>query len=129
MAEPAEQELINLTQRLLDSIAKADWKTYSELCDPSITCFEPEALGNLVAGMDFHRYYFDLGAGNTPRNTTLAAPHVRLLGDAAVVSYVRLTQRLNEAGAPITTAFEETRVWQKQKSGWKHVHFHRSPCK
>ena len=24
---------------------------------------------------------------------------------------------------------EETRVWQKQKNGWKHVHFHRSPLK
>lgn len=27
--------------------------------DPSLTCFEPEALGNLVTGMDFHKFYFD----------------------------------------------------------------------
>ncbi len=129
MTDTTEQELITLTHRLLASIAAADWKAYAELCDESITCFEPEALGHLVAGMDFHRYYFDLGASTSPRNTTIVAPHVRVLGDTAIVSYVRLTQRLDDAKSPVTTAFEETRVWQKQASGWKHVHFHRSPCK
>ncbi len=79
--------------------------------------------------MDFHRYYFALGGGQTPRSTTMASPHVRLLGDAAaVVSYVRLIQRINEEGAPVTSAFEETRVWQRQQGRWQHVHFHRSPC-
>ncbi len=80
MAESTEQELIRLTQQLLDSIAQADWKTYSELCDPTLSCFEPEAVGHLVQGMDFHRYYFDLGAGSGPRNTTLSSPHVSPAG-------------------------------------------------
>ncbi len=31
----------------------------SKICDPGLTCFEPEALGNLVEGMDFHRFYFE----------------------------------------------------------------------
>lgn len=31
----------------------------SKICDPGLTSFEPEALGNLVEGMDFHRFYFD----------------------------------------------------------------------
>ncbi len=57
----------------------------------------------------------------------MASPHVRLLGDVAVVSYVRLIQWLDEAGHPVTSAFEETRIWQRQH-GWRHVHFHRSPC-
>lgn len=26
-----------------------------------MTSFEPEALGNLVEGMDFHRFYFENG--------------------------------------------------------------------
>lgn len=26
-----------------------------------MTAFEPEALGNLVEGMDFHKFYFDNG--------------------------------------------------------------------
>ncbi len=29
------------------------------ICDPGLTSFEPEALGNLVEGMDFHKFYFE----------------------------------------------------------------------
>ena len=119
--------LINLTESLLESIMQGNWDAYAELCDPSITCFEPEALGNLVEGMDFHRFYFDL---EQPKGAsiqvTLASPHVRVMGDCAVVSYVRLTQVADKTSGPITKAAEETRVWQKINGDWKHVHFHRS---
>jgi calcium/calmodulin-dependent protein kinase (CaM kinase) II len=124
------QELISINQKLLDSIVSADWKTYESLCDDSITCFEAEARGQLATGMAFHKYYFDLPAGDKPaakKLVTMASPHVRMLGsDAAVLSYVRLTQSLDAAGAPQTSKFEETRVWQKIGGAWKHVHFHRS---
>lgn len=29
------------------------------MCDPGMTAFEPEALGNLVEGLEFHRFYFE----------------------------------------------------------------------
>ena len=123
----ANDELLQLTQRLLDCIADGDWAAYQELCDPSLTCFEPESRGQLVEGMDFHRFYFELKGSRTPRNTTLCTPRVRMLGsDAAVVSYVRLTQKLESDGSPVTNAVEETRVWQRIQGEWKHVHFHRS---
>ena len=32
---------------------------YRKIFDPGLTSFEPEGLGNLVEGMDFHRFYFD----------------------------------------------------------------------
>lgn len=120
-------ELLALNRSLLECIAAGDWDTYAELCDPSLTCFEPEARGHLVEGMDFHRFYFEqLSFGKTV-NTTMAAPHVRMLGsDAAVVCCVRLVQKMNDAGQPVTTAVEETRLWQRQQGKWKHVHFHRS---
>ena len=120
-------ELIQLTQRLLQSITAADWKTYAELCDESLSAFEPEAHGQLVIGLAFHKFYFDRGASGSPYNTTLCSPHVRMLSeDAAVVSYTRLTQRLDSAGKPETTEFQETRIWQRRDGRWRHVHFHRS---
>ncbi len=123
-----EKEVLDVNQQLLNSIVGGDWTTYEQLCDPTITCFEPEARGHLAEGMPFHKFYFDLGGGKGPWNVTMASPHVRMLGsNAAVVSYVRLVQKLSADGAPVTVHVEETRVWQKQGGAWKHVHFHRSP--
>lgn len=119
-------ELVKLTEQLLTAIAVRDWKTYQKLCDPSLTAFEPEARGHLVEGLDFHRYYFDLDGKPPNSHVTLAAPHVREMGDTAVVAYVRLVQRTSREGVSETLAFEETRVWQRQDGHWRHVHFHRS---
>lgn len=124
--------LLNLTHCLLESIVQGDWEAYCELCDPTLTCFEPEARGCLVEGMDFHQFYFDLDRPPTSKpakvQTTLASPHVRMLGsDAAIVNYVRLTQSVDSAGVPHTRSAEETRVWHKQGNDWKLVHMHRSP--
>lgn len=33
----------------------------SKICDTHLTSFEPEALGNLVEGLEFHKFYFDNG--------------------------------------------------------------------
>ncbi len=126
MGDDLTTELLQLTQRLLDSIASGDWATYQDLCDPSLTAFEPEAHGQLVEGLSFHQFFFKLGGAKGPHFTTMCSPHVRLLGDTAIVSYVRLNQRRDVQGDPVITAFAETRVWQRQKGGWKHVHFQRT---
>jgi len=124
---PAAQELIELNQQLLESIASADWLTYARLCDPSLSAFEPQSRGQLVEGMAFHRFYFELGSTTGPRNCTLTAPKVRMLGDdVAVVTYVRLEQQLDARDLPITVRFEETRVWHRKDGQWRNVHFHRS---
>jgi hypothetical protein len=38
-----QQELLQLSRDLLQSIADLDWDRYHELCDDSLTAFEPEA--------------------------------------------------------------------------------------
>ncbi len=124
--DPNVVELVKLTRRLLQSISDGDWQTYCLLCDPSLTCFEAESRGELVEGMDFHQFYFDRGGIKGPSNTTICAPHVRVLGDTAIVCYVRLTQRLDEQGNAVTGRSEETRVWHRRDGAWRHVHFHRS---
>jgi calcium/calmodulin-dependent protein kinase (CaM kinase) II len=126
MFDPVQEELLRLNQRLLDSIAQGDWATYQDLCDPSLSAFEPEALGHLVEGLEFHRFYFQLGGVKGPYHTTMSAPRVRVLGDVAVLAYVRLNQRLDGSGNPVVVGTEETRIWQRQDGKWKHVHFHRS---
>ncbi len=114
-----------LTKQLLDAIDNGDLETYRGLCDPSLTAFEPEALGNLVEGLGFHETYFGNPATGK-RKSSVRAPHIRLLGDTAVVAYVRLVQSTTSDGQHSTTAFEETRVWHKIDGSWKNVHFHRS---
>ena len=131
MSDSLKQSLTELTQQLLDSIAKGDWKTYTHLCDHSLTAFEPEACGHLVKGMEFHKFYFDNLSFRSPSNTTVADVDIRLMGPpddptAAVVNYIRLVQRMDGSGSATTSTYEETRVWEKQGSQWKHVHFHRS---
>lgn len=39
----AEAHLLKLSKDLLQAIADHDWDKYSELCDDSLTAFEPEA--------------------------------------------------------------------------------------
>ncbi|MDA0334993.1 MAG: DUF4440 domain-containing protein [bacterium] len=121
-----QQELLQLSQRLIDCIVAGDWQTYESLCDPALTAFEPEALGHQVAGLPFHRFYFELGTSSGAKNATMIAPQVRMLGaDAALITYVRLTQQQTETG-PVSRQCEETRVWQRRDGRWWHVHFHRS---
>ena len=126
MADATSEELLTLNDRLLRCIAEADWDTYQELCDPSLTAFEPESHGQLVAGLAFHQFYFNLGGVKGAHQTMMIAPHVRVMGDAAVVAYIRLNQRLGADREAVTSAVQETRVWQKKDGKWKHVHFHRS---
>jgi Calcium/calmodulin dependent protein kinase II association domain len=120
------QELLQLSQQLLDAIAQGNWESYEKLCDSSLTAFEPESQGQLVEGLEFHRFYFRLGGVRGPHATTMCQPRVRIMGDVAVVTYGRLNQRIGPDGQATVKGFEETRVWQKQAGTWKNVHFHRS---
>lgn len=131
MPATAEEEVLELNRKLLATIAAGDWPAYRELVAPDITCFEPEAKGHLVEGLPFHEFYFKLAGGSakpaTAATTTIATPVVKMLAaDVALVAYVRLVQKLDATGSPVTVASEETRIWKRYAGGWKHVHFHRS---
>ncbi|XP_018593747.1 calcium/calmodulin-dependent protein kinase type II delta 2 chain isoform X7 [Scleropages formosus] len=124
-----KQEIIKVTELLIEAINNGDFEAYMKMCDHSLTSFEPEALGNLVEGHDFHRFYFEnaLSKGNRPVHTILLNPHVHLIGeDAACIAYVRLTQYMDGNGMPRTMQSEETRVWRRRDGKWHSLHFHRS---
>ncbi|KAL3066995.1 calcium/calmodulin-dependent protein kinase type II delta 2 chain isoform X2 [Trematomus bernacchii] len=124
-----KQEIIKVTEQLIESINNGDFESYAKICDPGLTSFEPEALGNLVEGHDFHRFYFEnaLSKGNKPVHTILLNPHVHLIGEnAACIAYIRLTQYMDTNGMPRTMQSEETRVWHRRDGKWQNIHFHRS---
>ncbi|CAF2757608.1 unnamed protein product [Rotaria sp. Silwood2] len=132
-------EITKVTEQLLQAIANSDYEMYKSLCDPKITCFEPETIGNLVEGLDFHKFYFDTGrfarsdtvlstkAAKPTINCTMLTPVVHALGDeSACIAYVLLLQYMDRNGQPQSVRTEETRVWHKKDSRWQCVHFHRS---
>uniref|UniRef100_A0A6I8QH90 calcium/calmodulin-dependent protein kinase n=1 Tax=Xenopus tropicalis TaxID=8364 RepID=A0A6I8QH90_XENTR len=127
-ASPArKQEIIKITEQLIEAVNNGDFEAYAKICDPGLTTFEPEALGNLVEGIDFHRFYFEnlLSKNNKPIHTTILNPHVHVVGeDAACIAYIRLTQYIDTQGRPRTSQSEETRVWHRRDGKWQNVHFH-----
>ncbi|KAF7220223.1 calcium/calmodulin-dependent protein kinase type II subunit gamma isoform X26 [Nothobranchius furzeri] len=122
-----KQEIIKMTEQLIEAINNGDFEAYTKICDPGLTSFEPEALGNLVEGMDFHKFYFEnlLSKNSKPVHTTILNPHVHLIGeDAACIAYIRLTQYIDGQGRPRSCQSEETRVWHRRDAKWLNVHFH-----
>ncbi|XP_027881303.1 calcium/calmodulin-dependent protein kinase type II subunit beta isoform X2 [Xiphophorus couchianus] len=122
-----KQEIIKITEQLIEAVNNGDFEAYAKICDPGLTSFEPEGLGNLVEGMDFHRFYFDnlLSKNSKPIHTTILNPHVHMIGeDAACIAYIRLTQFVDGQGRPRSSQSEETRVWHRRDSRWQNVHFH-----
>ncbi|KAG7283167.1 hypothetical protein CRUP_000529 [Coryphaenoides rupestris] len=117
MSSSAPMEIITITEQLIEAINNGDFEVYTRICDPGLTSFEPEALGNLVEGMDFHKFYFEnlLSKNSRPVHTTILNPHVHLMGDdAACIAYIRLTQYLDVQGRARSCQSEETRVWHRR---------------
>ena len=134
------REVARYHQLLLDAVHAGDWPMYARLSAPDLTAIEAESHGQLVKGLDFHRFFFDAAAarrkfdaakaaadGRTPPapSTSVVAPaaEVRLLGGrAAVVSGNRTVMRA--AGPEV---MGETRLWEYTPEGiWRQTHFHRS---
>lgn len=110
------------TERLLNALNQGDYDLFTRLCDPHMTSFEPENLGNLVDNMQYRLLCLDQarqlqrhleqlslgGAGAQLHAQQQAAParqpgqqhyslmlnpSVYLLGDdAAFIAYTRLSQ-------------------------------------
>ncbi|CDW55756.1 calcium:calmodulin dependent protein kinase type [Trichuris trichiura] len=126
-----KKEIVKLTESLLDAVGRGDYDAYSKMCDSSMTCFEPEGLGNIIEGMDFHKFYFDHRETFLPAKmvskTTLLSPHVHIISDdAACIAYIRLTQYLDKNKVAQSEQSEETRVWCRREGRWVCIHFHRS---
>jgi len=74
------REIIGATEQLLQAINARDFATYKKMCDTDLTTFEPEALENLVEGLQFHKFYFDnCGPVRGSYNVSIINPRVHIL--------------------------------------------------
>jgi len=120
-------EIIKMTEQLTQAMMAGDYESYTKLVDPQMTCFEPESCGNLIEGMEFHKFYFTnvLSKNSKTINTSILKPYVHMLGeDTACIAYTRLTQFVDRSGMPHSLQSEETRVWQRVDGKWQNIHFH-----
>jgi calcium/calmodulin-dependent protein kinase (CaM kinase) II len=122
-----DNEIINLTKKMLEVISAGDWQAYAEMCDAELTAIEPESLGQIVKGLEFHKFFFDFPKPSTPVRfeVSMSDVNVKVTGHVAVISYIRLVQKHDGQAYKLTKA-SETRVWEKKNGSWKMIHFHRS---
>ncbi|NXA59107.1 KCC2D kinase, partial [Mohoua ochrocephala] len=130
-----KQEIIKVTEQLIEAINNGDFEAYTKICDPGLTSFEPEALGNLVEGMDFHRFYFENGKYSLfiSKEYYFSEFCYRCFSVCFCSAHSHITGHLRErrrymdgSGMPKTMQSEETRVWHRRDGKWQNVHFHRS---
>lgn len=126
--DETQRELLATTWRMLDAIHTGDAATYAALCAHELSCFE-DVCQYRIDGLEFHLSLIRQTGQNPalrPRRFDILSPRVQVYGDTGIVTYTRL-MTYDDEGTPRWTTFNETRVFVKQSSGWKMVHFHRSP--
>ncbi|NWS48355.1 KCC2D kinase, partial [Probosciger aterrimus] len=121
-----KQEIIKVTEQLIEAINNGDFEAYTKICDPGLTSFEPEALGNLVEGMDFHRFYFENGEGSVLFFSEFCSVCFPVCSCVAHSHKALWIAEESLSGMPKTMQSEETRVWHRRDGKWQNVHFHRS---
>jgi ketosteroid isomerase-like protein len=127
-ASPEDQELLDITTRILTAIHNGDADTYAALCANDLTCFE-DVCPYRIDGIPFHVSLIKQMAEDPlqqPVRFDLLTPKVQRYGDSAVVTYTRLLT-FNDAGKPSWRTFNESRVYIRQDDKWLMVHFHRTP--
>lgn len=126
-----EQELLELTGKLLQSIHEGDLVTYTQLSMEDLSCYETDVAPYRVDGLDFHLELISamqrIGTYNNLIRFDMLNPGVQIYGDCAIVTYTRLMTYAYDTG-PAWSAFNETRVFVQKNESWKMAHFHRSSC-
>uniref|UniRef100_A0A915HPA5 Calcium/calmodulin-dependent protein kinase II association-domain domain-containing protein n=1 Tax=Romanomermis culicivorax TaxID=13658 RepID=A0A915HPA5_ROMCU len=126
-------EILKATETIVEALYSGNSDVYMKLCDPGITSFQEESYGNLVEGLDFHKFCFDNvhHSGKASKHHAVRCrvlnPCIHLMGDDhACIAYSCLVQYLDNSGVPSTCQSQETRLWQKRDGKWLCIHTHRS---
>ena len=118
-----EHEVLARNEALLTALATNDWPRYKTMCHPSMTVFESRSDGALIEGFEGHELGFTHGPEGSSSGTLLTTPpHVRIMGQTAVVSYKR--EVTSPQGGDMSRTVAETRVYQMLAGNWLQVHYH-----
>ena len=123
-----QQELIEVTEQMLEAINTGNVETYANLCVPELTCFE-DVCHHRIDGVEFHLSLIRQLAQSPalrPTRCDILHPAVQIYDNTAIVTYTRL-MTFNDAGSPRWSTCNETRVFVREATEWKMAHFHRTP--
>lgn len=99
--------MIKATELLLNALNQGDYDTYTRLCDPHMTSFEPENLGHLIDNMEYRRFCLDQA-----RQLQFAHNHQQQL-----LAHNQAAQVQSAAAAAATAAVSATLAANAQASG------------
>lgn len=130
-------EVLEATRALLESVYRADRDYYTANVDADLTAYEWFIAPSRIDGLDFHLHLMGEGGlegVDAKARVDLLDPKVQLAGgtdgaDVAVVTFTLLvTYPAAGTGKPTFYSDNQTRVLARDgESGWKLIHFHRSP--
>ena len=126
--DETQQELLQITWRMLEAIHTGDAETYGNLCTRDLSCFE-DVCHYRIDGLEFHLTLIRQMAQNPalkPTRFDMLSPRIQVYDGTGIVTYTRL-MTYDDGGKPRWTTFNESRIFVKQDGKWKMAHFHRSP--
>jgi len=125
MLTPVEQDIWNTIEAFNRAFAANDADTYFTYIDPDITVITPSNPYR-VEGLADDREEFEIGIREGYTRITYfqeLQPHIRVMGDSAVVSYFS-RGRYGIGDRAQVAYLKETDVLIKGADGWKIVHIH-----
>ena len=112
--------VLNANRQLLDAISNKDLDQYAALCDidgdesTMKEAFESELLSDGIEEQKTAKH-----------ESIISNAEITIYGETAVVSYDRIIR--STADNCELSNMRETRTWNNQGTGWKNVHFVRTP--
>ncbi len=129
-----EQEVLDVTRQLIESVYRRDLDFYRAHATEDMSAYEWFIAPARIDGLAFHLHL--MGAGgmvgvDENSRVDLLDPRVQLCGsaeDVAIVTFTLLvTYPAVGQGKPAFYTDNQTRVLVRDGDTWKMIHFHRSP--
>jgi len=128
MTENAQQEVLDITRRMLDAMYSGDAEVHRAHSAEDMSSYEWYIAPQRIDGAGFHLKLIEAGGNGTLGFWEMLTPRVQVYGDTAIVCYTLLKTAAGAEGqAASFSTMNETRVFVKLGGVWQMVHLHKSP--